>query len=91
MTADNSLDISLFMTFHRVINSSGGVTVDAIASIAVNGGFEHWSCHTKGYNICMYCFAAHHAAPVSKIKEWLAQIFNNLSERGDMSTPWTVA
>jgi hypothetical protein len=61
---------------------------DIFLSIAVNDGFEHRLCHTKGYNICIYCFAAQHAALGSKIKEWLAQILNNLSERGDMSSLW---
>ena len=56
------------------------MTVDVIISIVVSGGFEHRSCNTEGYNMCMYCFAAQHAVLGIKIKEWLAQILNNLSE-----------
>ena len=51
MTTDHNLVISLFMTFDRVVNSIGGVIVDVVASIVVNGGFEHQSSQTKCYNI----------------------------------------
>ena len=51
MTTDHNLVIALFMTFHQVMNSIGGVIVDVVASIVVNGGFEHQSSQTKCYNI----------------------------------------
>jgi hypothetical protein len=51
MTTDHNLVISLFMTFHRAINSIDGVIVDVVASIVVNGGFEHRWSQTKCYNI----------------------------------------
>jgi hypothetical protein len=40
MTTDHNLVISLFMTFHQVINSIGGVIVDVVVSIIINGGIK---------------------------------------------------
>jgi hypothetical protein len=58
MNTDHNLVISLFMTFHQVINSIGGVIVDVVASIVINGGFEHRSSQTKCFNVNISCSAS---------------------------------
>ena len=56
-----------------------------LASSAVNHGFEPQSGQTKDYKIGIYCFSAKHTALRRKIKDWLAQNQDNVSEWGDMS------
>jgi hypothetical protein len=61
--------------------------VNVVASSAVDSGFEHRSGQTKDYEIGICCYFAKHAAFRRKIKDWLAQNQNNVSDWSDMSTP----
>ena len=61
------------------------VMVSVLASSAEDRGFESWSCQTEDYKIGSCCFSAKHAALRIKIKDWLAQNQDNVSEWGDMS------
>ena len=59
--------------------------VNALASSAVDRGFEPRSGQTKDYNIDICCFSAKQAALRRKSKDWLARNQNNVSEWSDMS------
>ena len=59
--------------------------VGALASSAVDRGFESRSGHTKDYKICNCRFSAQHPALRRKSKDWLARNQDNVSEWGDMS------
>ena len=65
---------------HRI----GGVMVNALASSAVDRGFEPRSGQTKDYNIGICCFSAKQAALRRKSKDWLARNQNNVSEWSDI-------
>ena len=67
---------------HRI----GGVMVNALASSAVDRGFEPRSGQTKDYTIGICCFSAKHAALRRKSKDWLARNQNNVSEWSDIFT-----
>ena len=56
-----------------------------LASSAVNRGFKPRSGQIKDYKIGICCFSAKHTALRRKIKDWLAQNQDNVSEWGDMS------
>jgi len=51
---------------HRI----GDVMVSALASSAIDRGFEPWSGQTKDYTIGMCCFSAKYAALRRKSKDW---------------------
>jgi hypothetical protein len=57
----------------------------ALASSAVDHGFESRSGKTKDYKIGICCFSAKHTALRRKSKDWLAQNQNNVSKWSDMS------
>ena len=57
-----------------------------LASSVVNRGVMPRSGQIKDFEIGICCFSAKHAALRSKIKDWLAQNQDNVSEWGDMST-----
>jgi hypothetical protein len=59
--------------------------VSVLASSAVDRGFEPRSGQTKDYKIGICCFSAKPAVLRRKIKDWLAQNQDNVSEWGDMS------
>jgi hypothetical protein len=59
--------------------------VSVLASSAEDCGFEPWSGQTEDYKIDICYFSAKHAALRRKIKDWLAQNQDNMSEWGDMS------
>jgi hypothetical protein len=59
--------------------------VSVLASSAVDRGFEPRSGQTKDYKIDICCFSTKQAVLRSKIKDWLAQNRNNVSEWSDMS------
>ena len=56
-----------------------------LASDTVDRGFEPRTGQTKDYEIGICCFSAKYAALRRKIKDWLAQNQDNLSEWDDMS------
>ena len=58
------------------VNRIGGVMVSVFASSAIDRGFEPQSCHTKDYEIGIYCFSSKHAALRNR---------DDMSEWGDMS------
>jgi len=62
-----------------------GVMISVLASDTVDRGFEPRTGQTKDYKIGICCFSAKHAALRRKIKDWLAQNQDNVSEWGDMS------
>jgi len=64
---------------------ASGVMVSVLASSAVDRGFEPRSGQTKDYKIGICCFSAKHSVLRRKIKDWLAQNQDNVSEWGDMS------
>jgi len=51
----------------------------------VDRGFEPRSGQIKDYEIGICCFSAKHTVLRRKIKDWLAQNQDNVSEWGDMS------
>jgi hypothetical protein len=59
--------------------------VSVLASSAVDRGFEPRSGQTKDYKIGICCFSAKPTVLRRKIKDWLAQNQDNVSEWGDMS------
>ena len=59
--------------------------VSALASSAVDRGFEPRLSQTKDYKIGICCFSAKHAALKRKSKNWLTLNQNNVSEWIDMS------
>ena len=59
--------------------------VSALASSAVDRGFEPRLGQTKHYKIGICCFSAKHAALKRKSKNWLTLNQNNVSEWIDMS------
>ena len=59
--------------------------VSVLASSGVNCGFEPQSGQTKDYKIGICCFFTKLTALREKIKDWLAQNQNNVSEWDDMS------
>jgi hypothetical protein len=66
-------------------NDMGGVMVGVLSLSAVDRGFESRSGQTKDCKIGICCFFTKLAALRGKIKDWLAQNQNNVSEWGDMS------
>jgi hypothetical protein len=60
--------------------------VSALASSAVDRGFEPQVGQTKDCKIGICCFSAKHAGLRRKSKDWLARNQNNVSEWSDMST-----
>ncbi len=59
--------------------------ISALASSAVEHGFEPRSGQTKDYKIGMCCFSAKQAELRRKNKDWLARNQDNVSDLGDMS------
>ena len=57
-----------------------------LASSVVDRGFDTQSGQTKDYKISICCFSAKYVALRKKMKDWLAQNQNNVSEWNDMST-----
>ena len=66
-------------------NDMGGVMVGVLSLSAVDRGFEPRSGQTKDYKIGICCFFTKLTALREKIKDWLAQNQNNVSEWNDMS------
>jgi hypothetical protein len=62
-----------------------GVMSSMLASDTVDRGFEPRTGQTKDYKIGICCLSTKHAALRRKIKDWLAQNQDNLSEWDDMS------
>ena len=60
--------------------------VRALASSAVDRGFDPRPAQTKDYKIGICCFSAKHTALRRKSKDWLARNQNNVSDWSDMST-----
>jgi hypothetical protein len=58
--------------------------VGMLASSAIDRGFESLLGQTKDYKICICCFAAKHAVLRRKVKDWLAQNQDNVSEWNNM-------
>jgi hypothetical protein len=56
-----------------ISNRIGGVVASALASSAVDRGFEPQSGHTHENKIGICCFTAKHAAFRRKSKDWLAR------------------
>ena len=56
-----------------------------LAFSALGRGFKPRSSQIKDKTIGICCFSAKHAALKGKIKDWLAQNQDNVSEWGDMS------
>ena len=64
----------------------GGVMVSALASSAVDRGFEPRPGQTKDYKICICCFSGRHAALRRRSKDWLSLNQDNVFEWADTST-----
>jgi len=76
----------IFFTFSlSFLNRIGDVMVSVVASRAVDCGFETRSSKTKNHKIDICCFSSKHTALMSKIKDWLGQNVNYVSEWSDMS------
>ena len=71
-------------------NIIGGVMVSALASSAVDRGFDPRSGQTKDYKIDICCFSAKHAALRRKSKYWLARNQDNVYEWGRQVYPRSV-
>ena len=80
------LNIVGFVSTSTLLDHIGGVMVSVLASSAIDREFEPQSGQTKDYEIGICCFSAKHAALMSKSKDWLTQIQDNVSEWSDMST-----
>ena len=59
--------------------------VSVFASSEVDRGFESRSGQIKEHTHGMCCFSTNHVAFRRKIKDWLAQNLDNMSEWGEMS------
>ena len=59
--------------------------ISALASSAVDLGFEHRSGQIKDYKIGIRCLSAKNAELRRKNNDWLARNQDNVSEWGDMS------
>ena len=68
------------------INRIGGVMVSALATSAVDRGFEPRLSQTKDYEIGICVFSDKHASLGRKSKDWSAWNQDNVSKSGGMST-----